>query len=109
MPSLTGYKKDQVGSYIEKDPYAVLDYTLDWTNWMPNGDTISSISITAETISGDSAPLTIDSTNFTNYLATANISGGTAGNIYNVEYKIVTNNSLQDSRNIRIKVLERQA
>lgn len=108
MPSLTGYKKDQVGSYIEKDPYAVLDYTLDWTNWMPNGDTISSISITAETISGDSAPLTIDSTTNNNYLATANISGGTAGNIYNVEYKIDTTNGLKDSRNIRIKILERQ-
>ena len=103
MPSLTGYKKDQVGSYIEKDPYAVLDYTLDWTNWMPSGDTISSISITAETISGDSAPLTIDSTTNNNYLATANISGGTAGNIYNVEYKIDTTNGLKDSRNIRIK------
>lgn len=108
MPSLTGYKKDQVGTYIEKDPYAVLDYTLDWTNWMPSGDTISSISITAETISGDSAPLTIDSTTNNNYLATANISGGTAGNIYNVEYKIDTTNGLKDSRNIRIKILERQ-
>ena len=109
MATLTGYKQDRVGQYIEKDPYAVLDYSLDFTNWMPAGDFISSIIATAETISGDSAPLTIDSTNFTNYVATANISGGTAGKIYNVEYKIITNNSLQDSRNIRIKVIERQA
>jgi len=109
MPSLTGYKIDQVGTYIDKDPYAVLDYTLDWTNWMPTGDTISSITVTAETISGDSAPLTIDSTTNNDYLATANISGGTAGNIYNVEYKIDTTNGLKDSRNIRIKILERQA
>jgi len=109
MPSLTGYKIDQVGTYIDKDPYAVLDYTLDWTNWMPTGDTISTITVTAETISGDSAPLTIDSTTNNDYLATANISGGTAGNIYNVEYKIDTTNGLKDSRNIRIKILERQA
>ena len=109
MPSLTGYKIDQVGTYIDKDPYAVLDYTLDWTNWMPTGDTISSITVTAETISGDSAPLTIDSTTNNDYLATAYISGGTAGNIYNVEYKIDTTNGLKDSRNIRIKILERQA
>ena len=87
----------------------MLDFSLDFTNWMPTGDTISSITVTAETISGDAAPLVIDSTNNTNYVATANISGGTAGNIYNVEYKIITNNSLKDSRNIRIKVLERQA
>jgi|TARA_R100000482_G_scaffold113838_1_gene56559 hypothetical protein len=109
MATLTGYKQDRVGQFIEKDPFAVLDFSLDFTNWMPTGDTISSITVTAETISGDAAPLVIDSTNNTNYVATANISGGTAGNIYNVEYKIITNNSLKDSRNIRIKVLERQA
>lgn len=108
MPNLTGFKEDRVGIFIEKDPYAVLDYTLDWTNWMPTGDTITSISVSAETITGDTTPLTIDSTSNTDYLATANISSGTAGNIYNVEFKIVTTNGLQDSRNFRIKVLERQ-
>jgi hypothetical protein len=108
MATLTGFQQDRVGHYIEKDPYSVLDYSLDWTNWMPSGDTISSITITAETISGDAAPLTIDSSTNTNYIATANISGGTAGNIYNVEYKIDTTNGLKDSRNFRIKVVERQ-
>jgi len=108
MATLTGFKTDRVGTYIEKDPYAVLDYSLDWTNWMPAGETISTITVTAETISGDSAPLTIDSTSNTDYVATAFISGGTAGNIYNVEYKITTDNSKQDSRNFRIKVIERQ-
>jgi hypothetical protein len=103
MPSLTGFQEDRVGAYIEKDPYAVLDYSLDWTNWMPSGDTITSISITADT------GITIDSTTNTDYIATAYISGGTAGTIYNVEYKIVTTNGLQDSRNFRIKVVERQA
>jgi len=107
--ALTGFKEDRVGVYIEKDPYAVLDYSLDWHNWMPSGDHISSITITAETISGDASPLTIDSTTNTNFIATARISGGTAGKIYNVEYKIVTTNALQDSRNFRIKVIERQA
>jgi hypothetical protein len=108
MATLTGFQQDRVGHFIEKDPYAILDYTLDWTNWMPSGDTISSITVTAETISGDAAPLAIDSSTNTTVLVTANISGGTAGNIYNVEYKIVTTNGLRDSRNFRIKVVERQ-
>ena len=103
MPSLTGFQEDRVGVYIEKDPYAVLDYTLDWTNWMPDSDTISSVSVTAD------AGITVDSTSNTDYILTAYISGGTVGNIYNVEYRIVTTNGLQDSRNFRIKVLERQA
>jgi len=109
MATLTGFQQDRQGTYIEKDPYAVLDYSLDWENWMPSGEVISSITVTAETISGDSAPLTIDSSTNTDYIVTANISAGTAGNIYNVEYRIVTTNGLQDSRNFRIKVLERQA
>lgn len=108
MATLTGFQQDRVGHYIEKDPYAVLDYSLDWTNWMPSSDTISAHTITAETISGDSAPLAIDSSTNTDFIATANISGGTVGNIYNVEYKITTTNGLKDSRNFRIKVVERQ-
>jgi hypothetical protein len=103
MPNLTGFQEDRVGAYIEKDPYAILDYSLDWTNWMPSGDTITSITVSAD------AGITIDSTTNTDYIATANISGGTAGNIYNIEFKIVTTNGLRDSRNFRIKVLERQA
>jgi len=103
MPNLTGFQEDRVGAYIEKDPYAVLDYSLDWTNWMPAGDTITSISVTAQT------GITIDSTTNTDYIATAYISGGTAGTIYNIEFKIVTTNGLRDSRNFRIKVLEKQA
>ena len=108
MATLTGFKTDRVGTYIEKDPYAVLDYSLDWTNWMPAGETINTVTVTAETITGDSAPLTINSTTNTDYVVTAFISGGTAGNIYNIEYKIVTDNNKQDSRNFRIKVVERQ-
>jgi hypothetical protein len=109
MPSLTGFQEDRVGAFIEKDPYAVLDYTLDFTNWLPSGDTITSITVTAQTITGDATPLTIDSSTNTNTLVTANISAGTVGNIYNIEYKIVTTNGLRDSRNFRIKVVERQA
>jgi len=77
MPNLTGFKEDRVGVYIEKDPYAILDYTLDFTNWLPSGDTIASITVTAETISGDSTPLAIDSSTNTTTLVTANISAGT--------------------------------
>ena len=108
MATLTGFKQDNKGTYIEKDPFAVLDYSLDWTNWMPTAETISAITVTAQTISCDSAPLVIDSSTNTNYIVTATISGGTAGNIYNVEYRITTSGSKKDSRNFRIKVVERE-
>lgn len=108
MATLTGFQQDRQGTYIEKDPFAVLDYSLDWENWMPSDDTIASITVTAQTISGDTAPLAIDSSTNTDYIVTAYISGGTAGNIYNVEYRITTANGIKDSRNFRIKVVERE-
>lgn len=103
MATLTGFKTDRVGAYIEKDPYAQLDYSLDFSDYLPSGDTISSISVSA-----DSGITVVSSTN-TDTVATAVISGGTAGTIYNVEFRITTANALQDSRNFRIKVLEKQA
>lgn len=103
MATLTGFKTDRVGAYIEKDPYAQLDYSLDFSNYLPTGDTISTITITA------ASGITVVSSSNTDTVATAIISGGTAGTIYNVEFKITTANALQDSRNFRIKVLEKQA
>jgi len=103
MATLTGFKTDRVGAYIEKDPYAQLDYSLDFSNYLPSGDTISSISIAVD------SGITVVSNSNTDTVATAIISGGTAGTIYNVEFKITTANALQDSRNFRIKVLEKQA
>jgi|TARA_R110000796_G_scaffold3889_5_gene14895 hypothetical protein len=108
MADLTGFKQDRQGTYIEKDPYSVLDYTLAWADWMPSSTVISSITVTAQAITGDTAALVIDSSTNTTTNVTATISGGTVGNIYNVEYRIVTDTSLRDSRNFRIKVVERE-
>ena len=67
MPTLTGFKKDAKGLYIEKDPYATLDYTLDWTNWMPSGYTIASLTVTGSNVNDDSSSLSIDSSSHSNY------------------------------------------
>lgn len=108
MAQLTGFKSDNQGTYIIKDNKATLDYTLDWTNWMPTGDTISSATVTASNTLGDSSSIAVDSTTTTDYKVTAYISGGETGQIYNIEYVINTTNGLVDSRNFRIKVVERQ-
>ncbi len=113
MATLTGFKRDAKGVFIEKDPFATLDYTLDFTNWMPEGYTIASLSVTASNENDDSTSLAVDSTSHTNYLASAILSGGEAGQIYNVEYRLTFSTSdstanRQDSRSFRIKCVERQ-
>jgi hypothetical protein len=87
-----------------KDPDAVLDYKFDWdTNYLEDGETISSHTITAET------GITVDSSSITdaNRTVTVWLSGGTAGNVYTVSCEIVTSLSRTDERSMFIHVEER--
>lgn len=111
MTTLTGYRADRDGAYIDKDTEAVLDYGFDWSSWMPTDDSISSSSWTVSAITGDSDPLAIDSSSFTGSTSktVATISGGTAGNIYTVSNKIVTGDGRTDRRHFRVCVKARSA
>lgn len=107
MATLTGFVKDNEGSYIDKDPGAKLNYSIDWTDWMPQSDTISTSTWTLETISGDAAPLVNHSTSINTYKTTVTISGGTAGKIYKVTNTITLGSGLIDKRYFRLKVVAR--
>lgn len=115
MTQITGYKTDKIGSYIEKDPQARLDYTMDWSDWLASGDPLHSVewraSAATNYVTTPGANLTIHS-NTTNTIAgttTAIISGGSAGNTYTVTCSITTDNNLQDERYFRIQVKDRSA
>jgi len=70
---------------LHKDPDDVLDYLWDWTEWLANeSDTISSSTFTVET------GLTKNSSTNTTTTATVWLSGGTAGEEYDVTNRIVT-------------------
>ena len=108
MTTLTGFERDRSGIFIRKSPTAVLDYTVDWTDWMPVDDTISTSSFQISTISGDAAPLTSDSDTRTDVTATSVLSGGTAGKVYTVACTITTLvNSLTETREFRVLVENR--
>lgn len=107
MATLTGFVKDNEGSYIDKDPGAKLNYSIDWTDWMPQSDTISTSTWTLETISGDAAPLVNHSTAINTYKTSVTISGGTSGKIYKVTNTITLGSGLIDKRYFRLKVVAR--
>lgn len=77
-----------------KDPDDVLDYEVNWENdptWVA-GDVITASTFTVDiaTITDDDdSPLTVDSDTFTDTTATAFVSGGTDGIIYQVVNHIV--------------------
>lgn len=79
-----------------KDPNAKLDYTIDWSSWLPSGDTITSM--TASATSG----ITIASSSRTATSSTVWLSGGTAGSSYDVTMHIVTTAGREDDRTITI-------
>tara|TARA_R110000764_G_C10911424_1_gene372760 strand:- start:182 stop:511 length:330 start_codon:yes stop_codon:yes gene_type:complete len=107
MATLTGYLRDSKGIFINKDPSATLDYTLDWAEYTQAGDAVATASWTTSAISGDAAPLAIGVASVNNDKATVLINGGTAGNIYTVTCAITTTDSLADRRNFRIVVKNR--
>lgn len=107
MATLTGFLKDNDGVYINKDEDAVLTYSLDWSDWLPSGSTITANSFTVETLAGDTDALTKVSQSNTNTVTTVKLSGGTAGKIYKVYNTITITGSLIERRYFRIKVQAR--
>jgi hypothetical protein len=84
-----------------KDPDAVLDYQIDWSDWLPEGDTIST------SVWSVGAGLTEDSDTNTTTTATVWVSGGTVGSSYQATNHIVTAQGREEDRTIVIKVSER--
>lgn len=80
-----------------KDPEAVLDYQVDWSEWL-DGDTISNSDWTVPT------GIERDSDDRDSTTATIWLSGGTAGEWYSVVNRIQTAGGRTDDRTIMIKV-----
>lgn len=83
-----------------KDPDAVLDYSLDWSEWL-KGDIITSSSITPP------AGINKDSGTFGASLQTVWVSGGMDGTDYDIVYHVGTAGGRADDRTIRISVRTR--
>jgi len=84
-----------------KDPDAVLDYAMDWSDWLDDAETINSHTVTVD------EGLTKDSDSESDGIVTIWLSGGTANTTYNIAVKIVTSASRTDERTFRVNILQR--
>lgn len=109
----TAFQTDGIGAWIEKDPHGTLDYSVAWSTWL-DGDTIASatwtvgagLTINSQTI--NASAVTIDGVSHpANTVATAWLSGGTAGQSYTVACRITTAGGRTDERTFRVVVRER--
>lgn len=87
------------------DPDAVLDYPSDWTDWLPEGDTI--VSAVATMTGANAADFTVDETTFTTTKAVAWVSGGVPGRSADLNFHIVTDEGREDDRSITLVCKER--
>lgn len=89
-------------SSIKKDPDAVVDFTFDWTAWLAAvSDSIDTIDVTVP------AGITKDSQTNDANTVTVWLSGGTAGESYDILCEIVTAGARTDQRTMQVNVLER--
>lgn len=87
---------------FSQDPDEVLDYTLDWSEWLVDGDVISSAAATGDT------GLTVGSTvSFTTTTTTVWLSGGSAGSSYDVAVHVVTAGGREGDRSITLQIKEK--
>jgi len=84
-----------------KDPDAVLDYAMDWSDWLADSETISSYTVTVDD------GLTKDSDSESDGIVTIWLSGGMVNTTYNVVVHIVTSSSRTDDRTFRVIVIQR--
>jgi hypothetical protein len=85
----------------KKDPDATLDWVWDWNEWLDEGETITNSQFFT------TVGLVISQQANTSKTATVWLSGGTAGQVYQVTNRITTSTGRIDDRSITIRVVER--
>ena len=105
----TGFVQTIQGLTIEKDTEAQLIYTFDWVDWLPSGDSLSSVVYTITARANDPDPLVKVAEGISGTQTYIELSDGQEGKVYTVTCKITTTAGLIDRRNFRVKVLARSA
>jgi hypothetical protein len=82
-----------------KDPNSTLDYSMDWSGWLDDGETITSQQVTA-----DPAGLTVSNVSGASGVVRWRLAGGTVGTVYYVTVRVTTSVGQIDDRTVRIRI-----
>jgi len=84
-----------------KQPNDVLDYDVDFSDWMVSGDEVDGVTVSAD------AGVTVDSYAFTDEIVKVWLSGGTDGETYKITVLATTEGGRSKEQEFRIKVKEK--
>jgi hypothetical protein len=87
---------------FEQDPDAVLDYTLDWVDYLVEDDFIVDVAFTTSDVA-----LVVNSENFTNTWTSVWLSGGLLAVSYSVVCHITTDAGRQDDRTFMLTIRQK--
>lgn len=87
---------------LQKSPGATLDYSWDWTDWLPEGDAVYTYEVTSQNVS-------VVSTSRTGAVVTAMVAGGVAGRDAWIRCKVTTEAEPRktDLRTIYLNIVQR--
>lgn len=88
-----------IGNFFQ-DPAAILDYRVDWTDWL-DGDVITSGTFSAT----PTAPVVIASQSTGTAIGTVWISNGIVGTTYEINHHISTLGGRTDERTFSIAIV----
>ncbi len=87
-------------NWPEKDPEEVLDYPVNFADWLVSGATIANATCVIDVVTGDdsAAPLVIDAVQFAGSLVTVWTSGGVSGVKYQFKVTVEDNSGAPGPR-----------
>ena len=109
MAITTGFVQTIQGLQIVKDPEALLTYALDWTNWLEQGDTLSTATWEIVARANDPDPLVKVNNGIQGNVTYITLDEGQVGKTYTVFCKVVTVDGLEDRRFFKVKTEARSA
>lgn len=88
------------------DPDAILDWRFSWADWLTDGDTITTATVTDTT--GTAEPtIVVGTTTHDDTSVTVWLSGGVAGQLARITCRITTSQGRTDERTLRLYVTDR--
>jgi hypothetical protein len=87
-----------------KDPNAILDFGLDWGDWVSTGDSLSSA---VWSVTGPDNALTLSDSSLVGDTATTRAAGGTVGYTYELTCRVNSASGLVDDRSIALQIIEK--
>jgi hypothetical protein len=107
--SISGFEQTIQGLQIVKDTEAQLVYTFDWADWLPTGDSLSTVDYVITARVNDPDPLVKVSSGIQGTKTYIELKEGQVTKTYTVTAKVTTVDGLIDRRSFRVKIQDRSA